>query len=134
VDEAAIASTTSLPRTGQSWFKTTVTKNLDFRSYLKTKFQSITWKKIIHVSYLEDEWQVLFKGIQLYITSGGRYDKLMLYHFKLLDHFTGKVILNLPFFLHKSLTKICKNIIAEPFSIKNALCHYGLIKMIIMEE
>jgi hypothetical protein len=35
VDEVVIAST-SLPRTGQSWFKTTVTKNLDFRSYLKT--------------------------------------------------------------------------------------------------
>ena len=58
----------------------------------------------------------------------------MLYHFKLLDHFTGKVILNLPFFLHKSLTKICKKIRDEPFNIKNALCHYGLIKMIIMEE
>jgi hypothetical protein len=36
VDEVAIASATGLPRTGQNWFKTTVTKNLDFRSYLKT--------------------------------------------------------------------------------------------------
>jgi hypothetical protein len=134
VDEAAIASATGLPRTGQSWFKTTVTKNLDFRSYLKTEFQSITWKKSIHVSYLEDEWQVLFKGIQLYVTSEGRYDKLMLYHFRLLDHFTGKVLLNLPFFLHRSLTKVCNKIRVEPFSIRNTLCHYGLIKMIILEE
>jgi hypothetical protein len=134
VDEAAIASATGLPRTGQSWFKTTVTKNLDFRSYLKTEFRSITWKKSIHVSYLEEEWQVLFKGIQLYVTSEGRYDKLMLYHFRLLDHFTGKVLLNFPFFLHRSLTKVCNRIRAEPFSIKNALCHYGLIKMIILEE
>jgi hypothetical protein len=38
VDEAAIASTTGLPRIGQSWFKTTITKNLDSRSYLKTEF------------------------------------------------------------------------------------------------
>ena len=58
----------------------------------------------------------------------------MLYHSKLLDHFTGKVILNLPFFLHKNLTKICKKIKATPFNIKNALYHYGLIKIIIMEE
>jgi hypothetical protein len=58
----------------------------------------------------------------------------MLYHFRLLDHFTGKILLNLPFFLHKSLTKVCKKIRAEPLSIKNALCHYGLIKMIILEE
>jgi hypothetical protein len=58
----------------------------------------------------------------------------MLYHFRLLDHFTGKTLLNLPFFLHKSLTKVCKKIRAEPLSIKNALCHYGLIKLIILEE
>jgi hypothetical protein len=38
VNEAAIASATGLPRTVQSWFQTTVTKNLDFRVYLKTEF------------------------------------------------------------------------------------------------
>jgi hypothetical protein len=76
------------------------------------------------VSHLEDEWQDLFKGIQLYITSKGRYDKLMLYHFMLLDHFTRKTLLNLPFFLHKSLTKVCKKIRAEPLSMKNTLSNY----------
>jgi hypothetical protein len=35
VDEAAIATATSLPRKGQRWFKTTTTKNLNFRVYLK---------------------------------------------------------------------------------------------------
>jgi hypothetical protein len=86
------------------------------------------------ISHLEDEWQDLFKGIQLYITLEERYDKIMLYHFKLLYHFTGKTLLNLPFFLHKSLTKVCKKIIVEPLSIKNTFCHFGLIKLIILEE
>jgi hypothetical protein len=134
VDEDAIASATGLPRTGQSWFKTTITKNLDFRSYLKIEFRGITWKKSIPVSYLEDELQDLFKGIQLYVTSEGRYDKLMLYHFRLLDHFRGKVLLNFPFFLHRRLKMVCNRIKVEPFNIKNSLCHYGLIKMIILEE
>jgi hypothetical protein len=134
VDEASISTTTSLPRSGQSWFKTTTTKNLNFRVYLKAEFRDITWKKSMSVSHLEDEWQDLFKGIQLYITSEGRYDKLMLYHFKLLDHFIGKTLLNLPFFLHKILTKVCKKIRVEPLSIKNTLCHFGLIKLIILEE
>jgi hypothetical protein len=134
VDEATIASATGLPRTSQNWFNRTVTKNLDFRSYLKTKFQSIAWKKSIPVSYLEDEWKDLFKGIQLYLTSEGRYDKLNLYHFRLLDHFTWKVVLNFPFLLHKILTKMCNKIKAKPFSIKNSLCYYGLIKMIILEK
>jgi hypothetical protein len=134
VDEAAIAAATSLPRTGQSWFKTTAPKNLDFRAYLKEGYKHKAWKKGMLVSYLEEEWQELFKGIQLYITSEGRYDKLMMYHFKLLDHFTGKTPLNLPFFLHKSLTKVCKKIRAQPLSMKSTLCHFGLIKLIILEE
>jgi transketolase C-terminal domain/subunit len=39
VDEAAIATATGLPRTGQIWFKTTTTKNLNFRVYLKARIQ-----------------------------------------------------------------------------------------------
>ena len=76
VHEATIATTTSLPRSGQSWFKTTTTKNLNFIAYLKEKFRNVAWKKSMPVSHLEDEWHDLFKGIQLYITSEGRYDKL----------------------------------------------------------
>jgi hypothetical protein len=65
VDEAAISAETSLPRSGQSWFKTTATKNLNFRDYLKEEFKHNAWKKGMLVSYLEEEWQELFKGIQL---------------------------------------------------------------------
>jgi hypothetical protein len=134
VDEAAIAAATSLPRSGQSWFKTTAIKNLNFRAYLKEEFKHSAWKKGMSISYLEEEWHELFKGIQLYIISEGRYDKLMMYHFKLLYHFIGKTLLNLPFFLHKSLTKVCKKIRTQPLSMKNTLCHFGLVKLIILEE
>jgi hypothetical protein len=134
VDEAVIAAATGLPRTGQSWFKTTAPKNLDFRVYLKEGYRHKAWRKGMLVSYLDEEWQELFKGIQLYITSEGRYDKLMMYHFKLLDHFTGKTPINLPYFLYHSLTKVCKRIRAQPLSVKTTLCHLGLIKLIILEE
>ena len=52
VDEAAISTATGLPRTGQSQFKTTTTKNLNFRVYLKAEFRDITWKKSMPVSHL----------------------------------------------------------------------------------
>ena len=55
-DEAAIAIATILPRSGQSWFKTIATKNLNFMVYLKAEFRDITWKKSMPVSHLEDEW------------------------------------------------------------------------------
>jgi hypothetical protein len=59
---------------------------------------------------------------------------LMIYHFRLLDHFTGKTPINLPYFLYHNLTKVCKRIRAQPSSVKTTLCHLGLIKLIILQE
>jgi hypothetical protein len=134
VDEASIASATGMPRTGQKWFKITVTKNLDFRPYLKLEFKNIIWKRDIPISHLEEKWKSLLKAIQLYITTEGRYDMAMLYHFKLMDHFTGNVSLNLPYYFHRSLTKMSHKVQIEPDHIQNTLFHFGLIKMIIVEE
>jgi hypothetical protein len=134
VDEAVIAAATGLPRTGQRWFKTTAPKNLDYRVYLKDGYKHKAWTKGMLVSYLDEEWQHLFKGIQLYVTSEGRYDKLMMYHFKLMDHFTGKTPINLPYFLYHSLIKVCNRIRTQPLSIKSTLCHLGLIKLILLQE
>jgi hypothetical protein len=134
VDEEFIAAVTGLSTTGQKWFKTTAPKNQDFRFYLKDGYKHKAWSKGMLVSYLDEEWQDLFKGIQLYITSEGRYDKLMMYHFKLMDHFTNKNPINLPYFLYHSLTKVCGRIRAQSLSIKNTLCHLGLIKLILLQE
>ena len=56
VDEALIAEVTELPRTGESWFKTTITKNVEFRSYLKSEHKNIVWKKGVPTSWLEGKW------------------------------------------------------------------------------
>jgi hypothetical protein len=134
VDEKFIAEATGLPMTGQKWFKTTALKKQDFKFYLKDGYKHKAWTKGMLFSYLDEEWQHLFKGIQLYITSEGRYDKLMMYHFKLMDHFSGKTPINLPYFLYHSLIKVCNRIRARPLSIKSTLCHLGLIKLIIIQE
>jgi archaellum component FlaC len=134
VDEKFIAEATGLPLTGQKWFKTTAMKKLDFKFYLKDGYKHKAWAKGMLISYLDEEWQLLFKGIQLYITSEGRYDKLMMYHFKLMDHFSGRTPISLPYFLYHSLIKVCNRIRAQPLSIKTTLCHLGLIKLIILQE
>ena len=54
VDEDLIAEVTELLRTGERWFKTTITKNVEFRSYLKPKHKNIVWKKSIPTSWLEE--------------------------------------------------------------------------------
>ena len=50
VHEALRAEVTKLPRTGESWFKTTITKNVEFRSYLNPEHKNIVLKKIIPTS------------------------------------------------------------------------------------
>jgi hypothetical protein len=52
VDEALIAEVTELPRNGEKWFKTTVTKNVEFMSYLKLERKDLIWKKDIPVSFV----------------------------------------------------------------------------------
>ena len=44
VDETLIAEVTELRRTGEKWFKTTITKNF-VRPYLKPKHRDVVWKK-----------------------------------------------------------------------------------------
>jgi hypothetical protein len=134
VDEKFIAEATGLPMTGQKWFKTTALKKQDYKFYLKDGYKHRAWTKGMPVAYLDEEWQHLFKGIQLYVTSEGRYSKLMMYHFKLMDHFSGKTPINLPYFLYLSLVKVCNRIRARPSSIKSTLCHMGLIKLIILHQ
>ena len=99
-----------LPRIGEKWFKTTITKNVEFRSYLKLEHKDIVWKKSIPSTWLEERWQQLLKAILVYITCEGRYNRVMIYHFKLMNHFTGRIPLNLRFYLHKSLTKMAHQV------------------------
>ena len=55
VDESLIDEGTKLPRIGEKWFKTTVTKDVEFRSYLKPEHKCLVWKKEILMSFLEEK-------------------------------------------------------------------------------
>ena len=132
MDEALVAEVTKLPKIGENWFNTTITKNVEFRSYLKPENKNIVWKKNIPTSYLEEKWQHLLKSILVYITYEGRYNRVMIYHFKIMNHFTGRNPLNLPFYLYKILTKIDHQVRGEPTKIAGRLYHHGLIKLIVL--
>ena len=133
MDEALIAEVTELPRTAERWFKTTITKDIEFRSYLKPEHKNIVWKKSIPTSWLEEKWQHLLKAILVYITCEGRYNRVMIYHFKLMNHFIGRNPLNFPFYPYKSLTKMAHQVKSQPTKIAGRLSHHGLIKLIVLE-
>ena len=47
IDEALIAKLTELPSTGEKWFKTTIPKDVEFRSYIKPEHRGMVWKKSV---------------------------------------------------------------------------------------
>ena len=57
----------------------------------------------------------------------------MIYHFKLMNHFTGRIPLNLHFYVYKRLTKMAHQVRAKPPKIVGRLSHHGLIKLIVLE-
>jgi hypothetical protein len=63
IDEASVVASTEMPGAGERWFKTTSTKEVDFRFFLKEEHQHMKWQKDIPRSYLEDKWQTLLKMI-----------------------------------------------------------------------
>ena len=73
------------------------------------------------------------EAILVYITCEGRYNRVMIYHFKLINHFIGTNPLNLPFYLYKILTKMAQQVRAKPTKTAGRLSHHGLIKLISFE-
>ena len=78
VDETLIAEVAELPRIGEKWLKTTITEDMEFRSYLKPEQKNVVWKKSIPSTWLEEKWQQLLKVIMVYITCEGRYNRVMI--------------------------------------------------------
>ena len=106
MDESLIPEVIELPRTGERQVKITITKNVEFTSYLNLEHKNIVMKKSIPTTWIEENWQHLLKAILVNINCDGRYNRKMIYYFKLMNHFIGRSPLNLPFYLHKSLTKM----------------------------
>ena len=57
IDETLITKVTEFPSIGEKWFKNTIPKDVDFRSYLKPKHRGIIWKKTVPSSWLEENWK-----------------------------------------------------------------------------
>ena len=100
--------------TGENWFKSTTTKDVNYQQFLIESHQDVIFHKDIPRSYLQEEAQQLLNLIQSYITCEGRYGRTFIYHFRLLMHFKGLKPMNIPYFLLKSLTKMVRKVQRKP--------------------
>jgi hypothetical protein len=110
-----------------------VTKDVEFRSYLKLEHKCLVWKKDIPMYFLEEKRKYLLEDIFVYVTCEGRYNRVMIYYFKLMNHFTGRSPLNLPYYLHRSLTNMDHQVKAKTNKVAGRLSHHGLFKLLVYE-
>jgi hypothetical protein len=60
--------------------------------------------------YLLEPYEKVLIVIQRYFTCEVRFDRVYEYHIRLLVHFMGKITLNLPFYLYRSLGKMANKV------------------------
>jgi hypothetical protein len=56
------------------------------------------------------------------------------YYIRPLLHFTRKYLMNLPFYLFRSIGKMADRVRAKSKDVETSVFHSGLIRMLVMEE
>ena len=124
---------TEIPRGQEEWFKNFKFDMNPCKEFLKDEFVNENLSKAVPRSYVKEYYAHLLTCIQKYLTCEGRYNKVYSYHFKLLLHFTGKVSIDLPFYLFRSLSKMCDKVQLSKEDCETSLFHHGLIKLLVLD-
>jgi hypothetical protein len=133
VSEVTIAADTEIPNTGERWVKS-MTLNVAFtKDFLKPDHQKDNLSKGVPKSHLVEGFEKMLKVIQRYFTCEGRFKMIYQYHIRLLLHFTGKDLMNIPFYMFRSMRKMVDKVQAKSKVVETSVFHSGLIKMLVME-
>lgn len=134
ISPEVISAVTKIPRGHDIWFKNFKFDMNHCKDFLKPEFIDSDLNKKVPTSLVKDSYANLLSCIQRYFTYEGRYHKVYSYHFKLLLHFTGKISLDFPFYLFRSLGKMCDKVQLKKEACETSLFHHDLVKLIILHE
>jgi hypothetical protein len=135
VTESSLAQATSLPQTGERWFKNRSVQDQQWKQILKNPgMDTSIFTKGIPVNLVKEEWTALLLLVQKFFTCEGRFGVLYVYHAKIMMHFLGEHDINLPYFLLSSLRKMCSIVQRNPRNIEPHLYHHGLVKILVEEQ
>jgi hypothetical protein len=98
--------------------------------FLKPQYRKQKIGATIPREYVLEPYEKLLRVIQRYFTCEGRFDRVYQYHIRLLMHFTGKIPLNLPFYLYRSLGKMADKVQARVDQLKSSLVPFLLGKVV----
>jgi hypothetical protein len=91
-------------------------------------FKNVSRNKLI------DQFHRMLKIIKRYFSYEGRFNTLYHYHIRSLFHFTGKVQMNIPYYLLKSIGKMEDKVQSKSKDVDSIFFHVGLIRMLVSEE
>jgi hypothetical protein len=134
VNGASNSTATGIPLSGEKWFKSMDLSSPYEKDIFKPKYQANDLSKSMPRSQLIDKFDRLLKIIQRYFTCEGIFNTLYQSHMWLLLHFTGKVEMNIPYYLLRSIGKMSYMIQDKSKDVDSILFHSGLIRMIVFEE
>jgi hypothetical protein len=132
VYEATIAATTEIPNTGERWFKSMNLNAAFSKEFLKPECQRDNLSKGVPKIHLVEGFDKMLRVIQIYFTCEGRFNMIYQYHTRHLLHLTGKYLMNLPFYLFRSIGKMADIVQAKSNVVDTNVFHSGLIKMLVM--
>lgn len=101
----AIVEATGIPNNSEKWFKNLDLDTQHYRPFFKGDYKEGI-KKIFPFGQLLEKYAPLMKIIMKYFSCEGRFSRLYKYHVRSLMHFTGTKLLNLHFYLFRSLSKM----------------------------
>lgn len=130
--EKSIAQDTCLPTIGEQWFKKERLGKKRWHQFVDDIKIKVDWKKGLLQSAMINKWRDLLFISFKFVTCEGCYTLAFMYHLQLLLHFELGELLNFPYYLLRSLTKMVKGVHSGKGSlVSNMLYHHALIMILI---
>jgi hypothetical protein len=130
--EATIAEATSLPSSGEKYFKGVIVDRKLCQKFLRPEHQDPDWTKGIPRRCIKEEYWMMLISLQIFLTCEGRYAVTFLYHLKLLSHFEGGPQIDFPHFLWMSLNKMVRGVKSASKKPETNIHHHGLMKLLVV--
>jgi hypothetical protein len=104
------------------------------KDFLKPKHQARDLSKGVPRNRLIEQFDKILRIIQRYFTCEGRFNTLYQYHIRLMLHFTGKIEMNIPYYLLRSILKMSDRVQSKSKVVDTSIFHSGLIRILVSKE
>lgn len=134
ISSAIIVAATGIHNVGERWFKAQNLNHQYYEPYLKPQSRNQR-KRFFPFNHLLDTYAPMMKINMKYFTCEGRFSRLCTYHIKLFMHFTRVRILDIPYYLFRSIEKMAYTVEGKRYEQQmNSLFHHSLIKIIVLHH